>query len=444
MELPASLCDHVLTYMKQEKDAEGGVTLCCSPRGVFEAIRSLGSSKSTSRSRTSCTESTQMVRSSNSLWRGFFRLWKQHKPTRCLSTLRTRRRGAVPDLSELDCCFLKPSWRSFSIAELNMATDNFSTENLIGKGGYSEIYRGRLESGQLVAVKKLAKGTAAERAHNFLTEMGVLVHLNHPNTAKMVGFSIEGGWYLMLVLSPHGSLENVLHGSEGKLDWEKRYKIAIGTARGLEYLHQRCQRRIIHRDIKAANILLADDFEPQISDFGLSKWLPDKQTHHTLQNFEGTFGYLAPECMDGVADEKTDVFAFGILLLELITGRRAVTSAQQSLLAWTKPMLEDHKIKDLVDPSLGDSYDAIQLIYMVTTARLCIQHSSVMRPRMSQVLRTLTGKGSQAEDMPMYRNRMARRTYSEDTHNAEEFYTVARQLNDINRHKQIAFDFQSH
>lgn len=172
-------------------------------------------------------------------------------------------------------------------------------ENLIGKGGYAEVYRGRLPDGRLVAVKKLTRGSPEEIAGNFLSELGIIIHTNHPNVAKLLGFGVDGGMHIVLQLSPHGSLASFLYSNSGtpfslslsllvlsfslywfslsnssrlpeeespkeKLGWGARYKVAVGTARGMEYLHERCQRRIIHRDIKAANILLSDDFEPQV------------------------------------------------------------------------------------------------------------------------------------------------------------------------------------
>ncbi|KAJ6808859.1 receptor-like cytosolic serine/threonine-protein kinase RBK2 [Iris pallida] len=191
--------------------------------------------------------------------------------------------------------------------------------------------------------------------------------------------------FLVLQLSEHGSLASFLHGSKEKLDWSVRYRVAIGTAEGLEYLHERCPRRIIHRDIKAANILLSENFEPQISDFGLAKWLPDKLTHFTISSFEGTFGYLAPEyLMHGIVNEKIDVFAYGVLLLELVTGRKAIDSSKQSLVIWAKPLLERKKIKELLDPSLGEAYDSTELKRVTNTAYLCIQQSAILRPRMTQ------------------------------------------------------------
>lgn len=171
----------------------------------------------------------------------------------------------------------------------------FHVENLIGKGGFAEVYKGRLPDGKLVAIKQLTKGTPDEKIAGFLSELGIIAHVDHPNTAKVLGCGIEGGMHLVFELSPLGSLGSVLHGllliclvfylnyncllgflslncslitfpgSEVKLDWSKRYKIALGIADGLLYLHETCLKRIIHRDIKADNILLTEDFEPQVS-----------------------------------------------------------------------------------------------------------------------------------------------------------------------------------
>ncbi|KAK1317612.1 Receptor-like cytosolic serine/threonine-protein kinase RBK2 [Acorus calamus] len=248
-------------------------------------------------------------------------------------------------------------------------------ENIIGKGGYGEVFQGCLEDGQLVAVKRLTRGTQDDRTSDFLSELGIIVHISHPNAAKLIGFGIEGGMHLVLQLSPNGSLASLLN----------------GTAEGLRYLHENCQRRIIHRDIKAANILLTEDFAPQICDFGLAKWLPDQWTHHTMSSFEGTFGYMAPEyLMHGIVDEKTDVYAFGVLLLELITGRRALDPLQESLVIW--------------------------------------------------ILQFLRGaEGNIASPKPCKRMGM-QRTYSEEIFDAEE-YNDTRYLKDLHRHREIAMDF---
>ncbi|XP_021743946.1 receptor-like cytosolic serine/threonine-protein kinase RBK2 [Chenopodium quinoa] len=305
--------------------------------------------------------------------------------------------------------------RNFTLFELQLATKNFSQENFIGKGGYAEVFKGVLSDGQVVAVKRLARGTPEERIADFLTELGIMAHVSHPNTTKLIGYCVEGGMHLVLEYSHLGSLASLLHGSKGKLNWSARYKIALGIAEGLMYLHYGCQRRIIHRDIKAANILLRKDFEPQICDFGLAKWLPDKWTHHIVLKFEGTFGYLAPEfMMHGIVDEKTDVFAFGVLLLELVTGRRALDCSQQSLVLWAKPLLRKNNIRELIDPALDNRFNSKQMKLMLLAAALCVQRSSIRRPQMNQVLQLLKGNLSSMESMKKYKKSTFWKMYCEE------------------------------
>ncbi|XP_077218404.1 receptor-like cytosolic serine/threonine-protein kinase RBK2 [Tasmannia lanceolata] len=424
---------------KEKGDLDGS-----SPRGVLDdCMRSSESETSSSKASTSYSEAPASP-TVPSQWRGFFPLWKHRSMRRSKPHKRNRSNRenktmepTVPDETELNC--FKPCWTNFTLTELRAATNNFSSENVIGKGGYAEVYKGCLQDGQLVAIKRLSRGTAEERIGDFLAELGIIVHIKHPNCAKLIGFSIEGGMHLVLQLSPHGSLASVLHGSKNKLDWRIRFKVALGTAEGLRYLHESCQRRIIHRDIKAANILLTEDFEPQICDFGLAKWLPDQWTHHTISKFEGTFGYLAPEYfMHGIVDEKTDVFAFGVLLLELITGRKALNSSQKSLVMWAKPLLEKNDMRDLVDHSLDGAYDYQQMNRVALAASLCIQHSSILRPRMSQVLQLLRGEGN-LESIKLSQGRILQRTYSEELFDMEE-YNSTRYLNDLSRHRQLALE----
>ncbi|KAJ9171904.1 hypothetical protein P3X46_015205 [Hevea brasiliensis] len=375
-----------------------------SPVGVLEeCFRNEESESCSSREPTSDLDA-QRSSKPTSRWHGFFQLLRSRskKPLATLHPLSVLKlslrrsssmREMVPNLySNSDSYNLKSPRTSFTLSALQAATNNFSRENLIGKGGYAEVYKGCLKNGKLVAIKRLTRGTPDEVIGDFLSEMGIMAHVNHPNTAKLIGYGIEGGMHLVLELSPHGSLASLLYGSKETLTWDIRYKIALGTAEGLLYLHDGCQRRIVHRDIKAANILLTEDFEPQICDFGLAKWLPEHWTHHIVPKFEGTFGYLAPEyLMHGIVDEKTDVFAFGVLLLELVTGRRALDYSQQSLVLWAKPLLKKSEIRELVDPDLADDYNAGQMNLMLLAASLCIQQSSLRRPQMTQVVQILNG-----------------------------------------------------
>ncbi|WOG83352.1 hypothetical protein DCAR_0102527 [Daucus carota subsp. sativus] len=307
-------------------------------------------------------------------------------------------RNSVPELpSTMDSefyCF-ESSWLNFSLSDIKNATNDFNRDNLIGEGGYSEVFKGVLEDGTLVAIKRLIRGSVEEMTTDFLSELGILVHVDHPNISNVIGYGVEGGMHLVLPLSPHGSLASLLTGDKEKLKWDSRFNIALGIASGLSYLHEGCQRRIIHRDIKAANVLLTEDFEPQISDFGLAKWLPDEWSHITTSQYEGTFGYLPPEFfLNGVVDEKTDVYAYGVLVLELITGRPALDKSQKSLVMWAKPFITNESVEDLVDPLLGSVYDKEQLSSLISVISMCIEESPTERPRMSQVVKILNeGKG---------------------------------------------------
>ncbi|MED6136672.1 hypothetical protein PIB30_058020 [Stylosanthes scabra] len=339
----------------------------------------------------------------NNQWRGFFKLLKKgsQMPFQTFHPLKsvpklTRRKSkrvredlipspALNSSFDSDFASFKSSWKNFTLSELQAATDDFSHDNVIGEGGYAEVYLGKLEDGNFVAIKKLTRGNQEEMTADFLSELGIIVHVDHPNIARLIGYGVEGGMFLVLQLSPHGSLSSILYGPREKLNWSLRFKIIMGTAEGLCYLHEGCQRRIIHKDIKASNILLSETFEPQISDFGLAKWLPDQWTHHTVSKVEGTFGYLPPEFfMHGIVDEKTDVYAYGVLLLELITGRQALDSSQKSLIMWAKPLLIANNIKDIVDPVLEDNYDKEQMNLVILIASQCIEQSSAQRPLMSE------------------------------------------------------------
>ncbi|KAL6532292.1 hypothetical protein OROGR_014262 [Orobanche gracilis] len=416
----------------------------CSPRG--ESEYEANPNESSSIASAWDMEQAEVNGKPDSQWKGFLRKLKKgptmhfqtFHPTiphllsiKKLSGKRTNRSTqslpALPPHIEADLyyCF-ETSWKNFTLTNLEEATDNFSHENLIGEGGYSEVYKGHLEDGQLIAVKRLIRGTPEEMTADYLSELGILVHVNHPNIAGVIGYGVEGGMHLVLPLSPNGSLSSLLKGKREKLMWTLRYNIALGIASGLSYLHEGCQRRIIHRDIKSANILLTEDFGPQISDFGLAKWLPDQWTHLTVSQFEGTFGYLPPEFfMHGTVDEKTDVYAYGVLLLELISGRPALDESHNSVVMWAKPLLFSKSITEIVDPSLDGVYDLDQLNRVVAVASLCIHQSSTDRPLMSQVVRMLKCDDSMSQDKKKFQKRPAlRRTYPLDSIEEEECYST--------------------
>ncbi|KAL5561611.1 hypothetical protein UlMin_031358 [Ulmus minor] len=402
-----------------------------SPTGVLEDY--LRSSEWETCSSKETQMGSEAKRSSKSRWKGLVQLLRTRskKPLATMHSLNvlnlsrrmssSMREFIAPKFGFGTDYDLNSQWKNFSLYELQVATNYFSHENMIGKGGYAQVYKGCLRNGQLVAIKRLTRGTPDEITSDFLSEIGIMAHVNHPNTARLFGYGVEGGMHLVLELSPHGSLASVLYGSKEKLRWGIRFKIAVGTCRGLLYLHEGCQRRIIHRDIKAANILLSEEFEPQICDFGLAKWLPEKWTHHTVSKFEGTFGYLAPEyLLHGIVDEKTDVFAYGVLLLELVTGRRALDYSHQSLVLWARPLLKKNYIRELIDPSLADDYNPRQVNLMLLAASLCIQQSSIRRPSMSQVLEILHGDFRCLKYMKKTRMPFFRKAFREELDKVEE------------------------
>lgn len=320
--------------------------------------------------------------------------------SRSLKRLLSLGRRSNPDEPTEECVDVepppppnKPTWRCFSYEEVNQATNGFHQDNMVGKGGYGEVYRGVLEDGRAVAVKLLAPTAAADekKEKDFLTELGTVGHVRHPNVSSLLGCCVDRGLHLIFEFSTRGSVSANLHDEKlPVMTWRRRHGIAVGTARGLRYLHKGCARRIIHRDIKASNVLLTADYEPQISDFGLARWLPSEWTHHAIAPIEGTFGCLAPEYFThGIVDEKTDVFAFGVFLLELISGRKPVDGSHKSLLAWAKPYLSDGAVQGLLDPRLGDGYDAAQLRRLMFVASLCVRPAAAWRPTMTQVLELL-------------------------------------------------------
>ncbi|XP_057961938.1 receptor-like cytosolic serine/threonine-protein kinase RBK1 [Malania oleifera] len=438
-----------------------------SPRGVLEnLVLGADSDHSSSSSSSSCSSSSSSSTAERLIgdgapearrlqWKNLVSALKK-KSARRLSTipllthyemtrknLMKRRLGRFRSAEDAINCegmpVPKPSWRSFDYHELAAATDSFSTENLIGKGGHAEVYKGCLSDGQVVAVKRLTKKeeNEEERVGDFLSELGIIAHINHPHAARLIGFSVDGGLHLILQLASHGSLASVLHGSGEILPWSIRFKVALGVAEGLKYLHHDCQRRIIHRDIKASNILLSEGYEPQISDFGLAKWLPEKWSHHVFFPIEGTFGYLSPEYfMHGIANEKTDVFAFGVLLLELITGRRAVDSCRQSLVMWAKPLLDKNSVRELVDPRLRDDYELSEMKRAMHAASICINHLSTRRPEMNRVVQILRGEERYVD---LKQKSMMGRPLLLDSCDLED-YTCSSYLNDLNRHMQLVLE----
>ncbi|KAH7865498.1 hypothetical protein Vadar_007440 [Vaccinium darrowii] len=295
--------------------------------------------------------------------------------------------------------------KRFPLRELQIATDYFSTKNILGRGGFGKVYKGRLADGSLVAVKRLKEERTQGGELQFQTEVGMVSMAIHQNLLCLLGFCMTPTERILVYpYMTNGSVVSCLRGRselQDPLDWPKRKQIALGSARGLAYLHDCCDPKIIHGDVKAANILLDEAFEAVVGDFGLAKLMDCKDTHVTTA-VHGTIGHIAPEYLStGKSSEKTDVFGYGVMLLELITGQRASDLARLAndddvmLLDWVKGLLHEKKLELLVDVEMQGyyDYDDEEVERLILVALLCTQPSPGNRPKMSEVVRMLEGDG---------------------------------------------------
>ncbi|KAL2476586.1 Protein kinase superfamily protein [Abeliophyllum distichum] len=276
----------------------------------------------------------------------------------------------------------------FTLRDLEVATNRFSAENILGEGGYGVVYQGRLVNGTDVAVKKLLNNLG-QAEKEFRVEVEAIGHVRHKNLVRLLGYCIEGV-HRMLVYEyvNNGNLEQWLHGAmrqHGTLTWEARMKVLLGTAKALAYLHEAIEPKVVHRDIKSSNILIDDEFNAKVSDFGLAKLLGSGESHITTRVM-GTFGYVAPEYANtGLLNEKSDVYSFGVLLLEAVTGRDPVDygrpAVEVNLVEWLKMMVGNRRAEEVVDPNLEK------------------------RPKMSQVVRML-----EADEFPYREDRRTRKS----------------------------------
>uniref|UniRef100_A0A2P2KHL6 non-specific serine/threonine protein kinase n=2 Tax=Rhizophora mucronata TaxID=61149 RepID=A0A2P2KHL6_RHIMU len=319
---------------------------------------------------------------------GLFLWWKQRHSEPTFFDVKDRHHEEV-SLGNL---------RRFQFRELQVATHNFSNKNLLGKGGFGNVYKGILPDGTVVAVKRLKDGNANGGEAQFQTEVEMISLAVHRNLLRLYGFCITPTERLLIYpYMSNGSVASRLKGKPA-LDWSTRKRIALGAGRGLLYLHEQCDPKIIHRDVKAANVLLDEFCEAVVGDFGLAKLL-DHQDSHVTTAVRGTVGHIAPEYLStGQSSEKTDVFGFGILLLELITGQRAMefgkaANQKGAMLDWVRRIHQEKKLEMLVDKDLKGSHDRIELEEIVKVALLCTQYLPSQRPKMSEVVRMLEGDG---------------------------------------------------
>ncbi|XP_059274663.1 probable serine/threonine-protein kinase PBL23 [Lycium ferocissimum] len=291
------------------------------------------------------------------------------------------------------------SAQTLTYNDLALATKNFDSECLLGEGGFGKVYKGHIESKNIdVAVKQLDRN-GFQGNREFLVEVLLLSLLHHPNLVTLVGYCSDGDQRILVYeFMSNGSVEDHLLelGPEQKpLDWITRMRIAEGAARGLEYLHETANPSVIYRDFKASNILLDENFNPKLSDFGLAKLGPTGEKTHVSTRVMGTYGYCAPEyASTGQLTTKSDVYSFGVVFLEIITGRRVIDSSrpseEQNLVVWATPLFRDKtKFHLMADPLMGGDYPMKALYQALAIAAMCLQEEANTRPLMSDVVTAL-------------------------------------------------------
>ncbi|MED6143890.1 putative serine/threonine-protein kinase pbl23 [Stylosanthes scabra] len=301
---------------------------------------------------------------------------------------------------------VKNEIRVFTYNEISEAAEKFSSDNLLGEGGFGSVYKGYI-CDQHVAMKQLNR-QGAQGTREFYAEVLMFSLVKHPNLVQLVGYCTEGDHRVLVYeYMANGSLENhLLDLRDGKkpLDWYTRMKIAEGAAIGLDYLHSSADPPVIYRDFKSSNILLDEDFNAKLSDFGLAKIAPNGQGTITSRVM-GTFGYCAPEyASGGQLTTKSDVYSFGVVFLEIITGRRVIDTTrdveEQNLIEWAQPLLKDRKqFSQIADPLLNGEFPARGLFQALAVAAMCLQEEPEKRPDMDDVVSALAIlSGSKTEE----------------------------------------------
>ncbi|KAL3631742.1 hypothetical protein CASFOL_024726 [Castilleja foliolosa] len=308
-------------------------------------------------------------------------------------------------------------WRVFSLKELQLATNNFNYDNKLGEGAFGSVYWGQLWDGSHIAVKRL-KSWSNKAEVEFSAEVEILAHVRHKNLLTLRGYCAEGQERLIVYnYMTNLSLLSHLHGqhsAECRLDWNRRMNIAIGAAEGIAYLHHHATPHIIHRDVKASNVLLDVDFNAQVADFGFAKFIPDGATHVTTR-VKGTLGYLAPEyAMLGKASKSCDVYSFGVLLLELASGKKPLEKVssilRRTITDWALPLARQRKFDEIADPRLYGKFVEEELKRVVFVGLMCARNGPEKRPTMLDVVELLGGDNKEKFDV-LESDEMFRSTY---------------------------------
>ncbi|CDP00812.1 unnamed protein product [Coffea canephora] len=294
--------------------------------------------------------------------------------------------------------------KQFQFQVLVAATKNFHRSNKLGEGGFGPVYKGKLDDGREIAVKKLSQ-SSRQGKKEFMNEAKLLARVQHRNVVNLLGYCAHGPEKLLVYeFVANESLDKLLFKSSGRdaLDWNRRHDIIVGVAKGLLYLHEDAHSCIIHRDIKASNILLDDKYLPKIADFGLARLFNEDGTHVNTRA-AGTNGYMAPEyVMHGNLSIKADVYSFGVVVLELISGQKNSTfnrdTESTSLLEWAYKLYKKGKHLEIVDPSLVTSANPDQISVCIQIGLLCVQSDPRLRPKMRRVVVMLSRKPGTLEE----------------------------------------------
>ncbi|KAL8028180.1 hypothetical protein ABFX02_14G142900 [Erythranthe guttata] len=307
--------------------------------------------------------------------------------------------GSLPEVSHL-------GWgRWYTLRELEAASNGLSDENVIGEGGYGIVYYGELADNTRIAIKNLLNNRG-QAEKEFKVEVEAIGRVRHKNLVRLLGYCVEGA-YRMLVYEyvDNGNLDHWLHGDVGEvspLTWEIRMNIIIGTAKGLAYLHEGLEPKVVHRDIKTSNILLDRQWHPKLSDFGLAKLLNSDNSYVTTRVM-GTFGYVAPEyACTGMLNEKSDIYSFGILIMEIITGRSPVDysrpKGEVNLVDWLKTMVGNRKSEEVIDPKIMEKPASKALKRLILVALRCVDPDAQKRPKMGHVIHMLESEDLLSRD----------------------------------------------
>uniref|UniRef100_F6H801 non-specific serine/threonine protein kinase n=1 Tax=Vitis vinifera TaxID=29760 RepID=F6H801_VITVI len=298
-----------------------------------------------------------------------------------------------PGAKEHDESTTNSELQFFDLNTIAAATNNFSSENELGRGGFGSVYKGQLYNGQEIAVKKLSKDSGQGK-EEFKNEVTLIAKLQHVNLVRLLGCCIqEEEKMLVYEYLPNKSLDSFIFDETKRslLDWRKRFEIIVGIARGILYLHEDSRLRIIHRDLKASNVLLDAEMLPKISDFGLARIFGGNQMEGNTNRVVGTYGYMSPEyAMEGLFSTKSDVYSFGVLLLEIITGRKNSThyrdNPSMNLVGNVWNLWEEDKALDIIDSSLEKSYPTDEVLRCIQIGLLCVQESAIDQPTMLTII----------------------------------------------------------